>query len=622
MKTTIDTQRYTREVTLAARAIENSREVELSWSSEEPYVRNYYLDGEMIEAREVLDHADGSADLSILREVGGLFLDHSTARARKLATIVDVGIRDRRGYARVRFLKSQLAEELYQSILAGERESTSVGYIVREMRYEPKGEGELPVMRVIDWQPYEISIVGVPADPTVGVGRQAEFAETITTVLHREDMEQTMKTEEKTETRQAEALAPEPKVETRQAEPKPAPSIDVPASERNRATEILDLGRKFERMEQAVEAVRAGTPSADFQRQLLEAMAPKPVTAPPAGRIDASARDIRRYSILRAICRRAAGMPLDGVEGEMHRECERVYGRSSGGVLIPDEVLRRDLNTSDDSDIVAAQQRPQDFIGILRNRMLVGSLGARMLSGLTGNQSIPRQTGSATASWETETSSKTADDQTFDDIDLTPHRVTGATAFTRTMLHQTSLDIEQLVRDDLAAVIALAIDYAALQGSGANNQPTGLVTAAVAAGQTVTFGGAPTWAKVVEFEETVDTGNAMVDNVAYVTTPGVKGAWKTTAKESGYPLYLIDADGRCNTHRFESTNQVASNKVIFGNFADLLIAMWAGLEVIVDPYTLAATDKIKITTVTYADIGVRRTASFAVSTDAGNQSGS
>ena len=244
------------------------------------------------------------------------------------------------------------------------------------------------------------------------------------------------------------------------------------------------------------------------------------------------------------------------------------------------------------------------------------------LSGLIGNVSIPRQTGGGTASWISETSTVTAADQTFGQVVLTPKKLAAATAYTKELLAQSSIDIEAFVRMDLMTVIAIAKDLGALSGIGANGQPLGILnTSGIGS---VTFGGVSTFAKAVEFETTTATANALLGNIAYVTTPATRGKWKGIQKATNYPVYIWDnpmpdGSGTVNGYKAYATKQVPSDKVIFGNWNDLILADWAGIDITVDPYSLSTSGQVRIVIMLLTDTAIRHAASFTVSSDSGAQ---
>jgi len=303
------------------------------------------------------------------------------------------------------------------------------------------------------------------------------------------------------------------------------------------------------------------------------------------------------------------------------------------GFRIPNDVVvhKRALGTATGSAggfTVDTEVLGTSLIELLRNQTLVAELGARQLSGLTGNIAIPRQSGGATAYWLPPNGAVTASDQTFAQLGLVPHRLVADTAYDKELLNQSSISIEAFVREDLMRILAIEKDRAALFGLGSAGQPLGIAN--VTGIGSVSFSAAATWAKIVSFETKVAQANALLGKMAYLTSPGVRGVWKTATKiaSSQYSSFLWDTgangSGMVNGYRAEATNQILStgtyaDRVFFGNWADLILADWAGIDVVVNPYTLAKNGQIEVTITLWTDNGVRHAASFALSSDSGAQ---
>ena len=152
---------------------EEKRTVELSFSSEEPVQRWF--------GYEILDHKPESVDLRRINLGGPLLMDHNTRDQIGVIEEARIG-EDKKGRARVRFGSSTRAKEIFQDVKDGIRTNISVGYRVLKLVTE-KIEKEVETLRATSWLPLEISIVSVPADTTVGIGRDDEptFETTIET---------------------------------------------------------------------------------------------------------------------------------------------------------------------------------------------------------------------------------------------------------------------------------------------------------------------------------------------------------------------------------------------------------------------------------------------------------
>lgn len=353
-------------------------------------------------------------------------------------------------------------------------------------------------------------------------------------------------------------------------------------------------------------------------------------------RLGLSAKEIRSYSLLKVIrCLANKDEKLDGLEAEANRaEAERV-GRSAQGVFVPFEVLasvagnggreRRNQDASTFADggaLIATEIDYGNMVELLRNQSHVMALGGRMIGGLKSDIAIPRQLTGATAYWLSETGAVTGSKATFGQLAIKPRRLAAYVPYTKQLLAQSGMGIESFVREDILAAFGTELDRAAINGGG-GVEPLGILNLATADRATsVTFGAAPTWAKVVSFETNVETANALglpSGRYAYLTTPGVRGAWKTTSKVANTAVFLWENGDLVNGYAARSTNQVPSNKVVFGDFSQIIYGEWAGNDITVDPYSLADQNQVRVIIQKHVDLVIRQGKAFAVSTDAGNQ---
>ncbi|GIV86624.1 MAG: hypothetical protein KatS3mg054_0653 [Chloroflexus sp.] len=346
-------------------------------------------------------------------------------------------------------------------------------------------------------------------------------------------------------------------------------------------------------------------------------------------------KDLRQYSLIRAIRAASTG---DWRGAELEREASEAtakkVGREPQGFFVPQDWLEsRDLvkgTPSAGGYLVATDLLAQSFIELLRNRMMVQRAGATILGGLVGDVAIPRQTGGATAYWVAESASPTESQQTVDQVPLTPKTVGAYTDISRKLLRQASIDVEAFVRRDLATVLALAIDFAALHGTGSSNQPTGIANVSgigsVAGGAN---GAAPTWEHIVKLETEVAVDNADIGALGYMTNAKVRGKLKATPRTATYGDIMVweGNDTPLNGYPAYVTNQVRSDltkgtstgvcsAIFFGNWNDLLIGMWGGLDILVDPYTGSTSGTVRVVALQDVDIAVRHPESFAAMLDA------
>ena len=402
-----------------------------------------------------------------------------------------------------------------------------------------------------------------------------------------------------------------------------------------RATEITTLNAEIDREERmsALETVAPDT------RTVLPGGTTKPGDNPLERAQDAEPKnpvlnpDKHGYSLLRALRMRSDGAVVDGVEGEVHAELAKRHGKAPHGLLIP-HTLRMSGNFEQRGTIVdltagagaIPAMKSTTLIDALRNLVVLRQLGAQILSDMVGTFSIPKKTATTGFEWVAEGVAATATDVTIGTVAFAEKVLTGWTKITRSFMKQTSLDAENMVRMDLADGMAVGLDNGGINGTGASNQPTGLLAAA---GVTTTLGGtnglALTWGNVVAQETAIANLNGAAGSLAYLTNSKVRGQAKTTVKETGSGLFLWEKN-EMNGYPVAVTNLVPSNLVkgtsgavcsamIFGNFADAMFALWGGLDIVVDPFTESTAGNVRITAHQSADFNIRRSQSFNKNVD-------
>ena len=393
------------------------------------------------------------------------------------------------------------------------------------------------------------------------------------------------------------------------------------AAQRN-AAQIVELGARHSRSDLAQKAIADGKSIEEFRGELLEVIGSE--RALEAQDVGMTNNEVKRFSLVRAI--HALANPTDrnaqeaaSFEFECSRAASDQYGRAAQGIMLPAEVLRnwkRDLNSADEAALFTDDFRGGDFIDVLRNSSSVMQAGARMLGGLSGDVKIPKKTAAASAAWiASEGGVASESEMTVGQVSMSPKTLGAFTDITRQLLIQSSLDVEALVRDDLAQSIALAIDLAGLEGSGASGQPTGILSTSGVNTVTAFAAANPTFAEVVTLETAVAEDNALLGNLAYIMPAAMYGALKTTEKAASTAQFVVEPGGTINGYRAIVSNQGTAGNLYFGNFADLLVGMFGGLDIVVDPYTNSTSGTIRVVALQSIDVAVRHAVSFAFGND-------
>jgi HK97 family phage major capsid protein/HK97 family phage prohead protease len=584
----------------------DTMECRLAFSSEQPVTRMDWETGKLYQ--EVLSHKSGAVDLSRLNNRHPLLVNHNAddqVGVVKSAQIDADGV----GRATVKFSKSARGQEIWQDVKDGIRGLVSVGYRVgKELSRSTKDGLET---RSFEWMPYELSLVPIPADTTVGVGRNEEA---VPTKPQQNLPHKIMSEENKT----------------------PSPDITVLREQANREqlariNEINAIasrleGRVTDIRKLAADAVSQGVSVDAFRTTALGALpAVQPVQEAP--KLDVKPKDFARYSIARAIAGQLSGK-LDGFEAEMNQECARVHGRKASGFWVPDEVMARNAVAGTGTlggMLVQTTNLASEFVEVLRNKSQVLNLGARVLN-LTNQVTIPRQNAAATANWVGETVTSTLSGINLTQLTLTPQAISANVQYSKMLLEENNPSIDMLLRDDITNILALAIDLAALHGTG-SGQPTGIISttgigSVLLATNGLALSNSTAYPAMVSLESTVAAANADNGALAYLMRPGVRGQLKTQTRFANTNTCVFEG-GQVNGYRAEVTNQIVNNlttgtattittPVFFGNWNDLLIANFGSTDLVVDPYTAGANGVVRIYARRWVDIGVRHPSSFAI----------
>ena len=587
---------------------EELRTVELAFSSEAEVPRWYGF--------EVLSHDPGAIDLARMRDGAPLLLEHEWDEQIGVVESVSIDA-DRRGRAVVRFSRSAQAEEIFQDVKDKIRRHVSVGYIVNDAKLTEERDGA-DVWTITSWMPYEISIVSVPADITVGIGRGMENPQEDANRAPAENQPATSTTIEIMD------------------EDEKKPAADTTAQiraaaegERKRSAEILALGEKFGAADLARDAVKDGMGVADFQRSLLDHVngrMQRPLGEQMRGAdIGLTDNEAKNFSFMKVI--RALSEPTDtraqreaAFEFEASRAAADKLGKGSDKFVIPTDVLTRTLTTSTAGNAagntggfgIANTLMAQSFVDILRNRTTIMQLGT-VMGGLVGNVDIPKQVAAAQGYWLGEDDDASESNLELGQLSLSPKTVAAFSEITRKLMQQSSLDVEALVRADLAKALALTIDKAGYYGTGSEQQPLGILNHTGV--NAVNFAATqPTFAELVAMETEIAMDNADVQSMGYVGNAAFRGAAKTALKfpTAGGNGTIWEPGNTVNGYRTEITNQVNTGDVFMGNFADLIVAMWGGLELNVDPYSASKKGRVRVVVFQDVDFALRRVESFCI----------
>jgi len=607
--------------TLSATPAEADRTLEFSFSSEAPVARYF--------GNEILSHERGAVDLGRLNDGAPLLFNHDPAKVIGVVERAWVDGEKKRGMVSVKFSRNPFAQEVLNDVTDGVMRNVSVGYQINTL--DERG-GDFVAS---SWAPYEVSLVGIPADPTIGIGRSLTTDGAAPAAPTPEPSPITM--EDQT-----------PNIEAVRAEA----AAEAATAERSRIAAISALTERHGLKDLGITLIENGSSIDEARAAVLDKISAKPVeTVKP---VEMNQRDAGRFSITAGIRAALSGDWSSyeaGLVREMSAEVQKSMGRAPSAeraFFVPFNALTRATYVTSGpttgGNLVQTDLLDQDFIEFLRNRSVMLAAGVRTMPGLQGNVAIPRRSGVANTYYlATQTTAITQSESTFDQVTMSPKNLAALSKYSRQTLLQSTPGIEQLVRSDLIDGLNVAMDLGILNGTG-TSQPMGIMgttgIGAVAAG---TNGGAVTMETLVNLETELTIDNVPVDRntVSYVTNAKVMGNLKklraggstttdgpflvndnllaigrggTPSIVNGYPIYVTN---QVPSNLTKGTSTGVCSAIVIGDFSQAMLGLWGnGLEITVgedaDDFSKALTSVRGI--VSY-DVAVRDPKAFAACLD-------
>ena len=634
-------------------------------TSDEPIL--HWVSGRGI-AYIILDHQEKSINLERFK-FGAPFLENHDPKIR-LGRLRN-GVTDGK-VLRVdgRFNNKTYTNEVFQEVVDdlsnGDSPGLSTGFTIEKLSDRVEGYiDDFPILRAIKWTPYEASLATMEADLVTGIGRcigepwqRAPAIEenehpTASTDEGGDPDNNNSTTAVRTKDMSDQAPAPAAPVVNQN------PLVALEQRTKDFVNFALIFGNTDEQKATLTELARefalTGKSEEDLKTKIQETRSQWTAKVPMAmPRL--SEKEKRSYSISRAILADASirdrevradtqCMELD-ISQDIEKRMDVPGYKPKGGFFVPTGMALRGLQPADDAgradfmrfiekmftraglDTLTDTKGQElvfteagSFIDLLRKKAMVAQLGATVLPGLQGNVAFPKQIGAGTFTWVGENpGSDVADSNlTLDQVALSPKTGMTSTSYSRQLLRQGVIDVDGLVMNDIVKITALGIDLAALHGLGSSNQPRGIYnTTGVGS---VAFGGAITFAKVVDMETAIAAADAELGTMAYLTTPNVRGTAKKTLEAAASGSKMIWQNGEMNGYRAEATNQISKtlgtgsdHGIVFGVWSELMLGEWGSMEVITDPYALKKQGMIEVTNFVMVDVAPRYPEAFAKGT--------
>ena len=591
------------------------RTVRASVSSEAP-VEEYVFDeeqGRWIRAWEILGHGEGEIDTS--RMADGLVIQ-DTHEGDQIGIMRSPEIRDGKITGEIEFGCGDRAQEIKADAIAGIRRNMSVGYMVN--RWENTGDvvDGLPVYRAVSWTPYEASFVPVPADTRVGVARSEDITHKGGIAARKEVQVMDKPTEENKAVLTAENVSEMYRLA--RAADMEAGIVDEHIKSGKSFDEFRTLAISALEKAKAERAKKPEMPKATDERRVFD---------------EGEAKAVRKhYSIHRAILSMVDPKVDAGYEREVSDEIAKQTGRAAQGLYIPNFIHGQRAITppnfvvgdSNGSNFVATDLLASEYIEPLVAKMRLTEAGMRTITGLRGDIAIPKG-GLSQGGWIAENGTADATVSTLGQVTGTPHTASAYTDISRKMLLQSSISAEAYTVESLDRALRYLLETAGYSGTGSDAQPTGIVNT-VGVGSVNFVAGAPTLSKLVDMWSAIESANAGSESMAWIATPAVKAILRTTMDSFtttgssgditvGLGKYLLEqlrGEAFCEGYRFLDTTLAPAKKLLFGDFSQLVLALWSGTDIRVDPYTLSNTGALRVVALQDCDYLVRHAAAFAV----------
>jgi len=566
-----------------------ARTAEMTFSSEMPYSR-YWGD-------EILDHSKDAVDLTRLNNGGALLVNHDW---NDQVGVIEKAWNDgKNGRATVRFSRSTRGQEMLQDVQDGIRTLVSVGYQIDEMRLEST-KGDTETYRVERWTPYEVSLVAVPADPSVGIGREHEEGPLHAVRVHRPGSTTPPKGTTTKGITMAENATQDASAGVN-ADKQPA-HLSALEMENQRKTAIINLCRA-NKIDERVERrwIETGADWTEVSEGILAVLSER-------GKDDSTSltnlgltrKETQRYSLMNAL---RASLNKSWTKAGLELECNKAISerlhrlpRSETSFFVPLDVMMADRGMTRDMTaagvsgsqyMIGSDNQAGSFIDLLRNTSVALRMGVTRLSGLVGNVTIPKMTAGNTAYWlADETTQITESQPTIGQLALAPKNVAALTELSHQLMQQSTPDAEALVLNSIARDIGLAVDVGILRGSGNSGQPTGIATTGSIGAFT---GSSLAAAGLLDAQADVAASNALMPGCGFVTTPAVAALLMARPELPSTGTERMWKGNMQMGSIFDfpamSSAQMSSATMLFGWWPSVILAEWGVLELMTNPYS-------------------------------------
>lgn len=392
------------------------------------------------------------------------------------------------------------------------------------------------------------------------------------------------------------------------------------------------------------DAIATGADTQKFNDLIMERLKTGATDQTTTAALGMTPGEVKRYSFLRAVQAQIPGCNVDnGLEREVSAAIAKASGREAEGIFVPPDVMfeglhgrkageKRDFlagTASQAGNLIQTTVDGAMWTDVLRPALVMAQLGVTVLPGLTGNVGVPRKTVAGTLAALTEVAAASETQPTTALPVLTPKRISAKVEPSKQSIIQGVIGIESMLRQDLIDGGAVLIEDQGINGSGSSPNARGIRNVS-GVGSVVggANGAAVSWLLMVALETACANANAASGmRAGYLVNTRTRGAAKTTQKAANLPFMWDNGEFPLNGYRAAVTNTVPSNltkgtssgvcssAVFSADWSMFVLGLFGGLDVTVDPYTLAENGQVRITLNQFFDWLCRQPGAFSVVDD-------
>ena len=579
---------------------EETLEISFPCASSYPCERYDWFDD--VEYVERLVISPEAVEMTRLNTGASVLKNHDTDKI--IGKVVRAWIEEGALCVRIQFRTDNMSRDLFKDIASGIVPNVSIGYAVQHYNQFADENGKI-IREVDKWLALEVSVaVGIPADPTVGFYRSYEY-----TIARNNNKPR--KEENK----------------MKRADENPKETEMTPEEMKKRISELEAENDSLKEAAKETETKECGGDGTDLERSLRKIGDDivKSIQAP-----HISTRKDDGFDIADAFRYMMTGEGAEH-EREISDSIYQSLGQKRGGersIMIP---FSRDFGYSRDtmrgifkreladvagsgSGLVAQQNFPDLFVDYVRNK--IGVKNATFLTGLSGAPvTIPAMTTDTSVAWisggTTHTDANADVGETtpvIGALEMNPHKLGGYTVVGKDLLLSGTPDAVGIVMRSLMTNVSHLLGTTILKGNASNPAITGLATASGVQTNVIATIASATWANMLGFAAKVE-GLQTDGELEFVMSAADKATFKSIAKGQ-YGSGFLCEDDRIDGHLVHVDGSLSTGEIFFGDFSNVIVGQWGGIELMLDPYRHARSGMVEVIVQLVCDIVVRRPNTF------------